>query len=168
VNFNITAVKEGATLTGVFLGPWIAVQLSLRQFISQKWWERKAETYTEILEILTAINWNAGQSYSRELGEVSLGPAFKMDENSGSPLFKLERLIAAGDFVVSARTVEAVSHFIEVYAGAFSTNDLMSMLERHLQILDETINVVREEAKHNVTPTWFFSRIPKRLPRLHQ
>jgi hypothetical protein len=35
--------------------PRIAVTLSLKQFRSQKWWERQQEVYAEMLEDLSAV-----------------------------------------------------------------------------------------------------------------
>lgn len=42
-------------LTGIFIAgvtSWITVQLSLQKFRSEKWWERKADAYTKLLDAL--------------------------------------------------------------------------------------------------------------------
>jgi len=44
------------------------------RFISEKWWERKAEAYTRIIEALTDIVDYYGQIERQELGETKLTP----------------------------------------------------------------------------------------------
>jgi len=42
--------------TGLFVAivtPVITVRLSLKSFVSQRWWERKAEAYSQIMEQLS-------------------------------------------------------------------------------------------------------------------
>jgi hypothetical protein len=42
-------------LTGILIAAissWITVQLSLRRFRAEKWWERKADAYSKIIEAL--------------------------------------------------------------------------------------------------------------------
>jgi ABC-type arginine/histidine transport system permease subunit len=43
------------TLIGLFVGPLIAVRISLKQFHSQKWWELRAEAYSKIMGQLSAV-----------------------------------------------------------------------------------------------------------------
>ena len=43
------------TAIALFVGPRIAVRLSLKQFRSQKWWESQNEVYTQLLEDLSMI-----------------------------------------------------------------------------------------------------------------
>ena len=42
-------------LTGIIIAAvsaWVTVQLSLRKFRKEKWWERKADTYSNVIEAL--------------------------------------------------------------------------------------------------------------------
>lgn len=38
----------------------VTVRLSLKQFYSQKWWEKKAEAYTNIIESLAIMQYYMG------------------------------------------------------------------------------------------------------------
>ena len=45
---------------------WITVKLSLRKFYTEKWWERKAQAYSEIIGSLARMEiffTNAGRNY---------------------------------------------------------------------------------------------------------
>jgi type I site-specific restriction endonuclease len=39
-----------------FISSWITVQLSLRRFRTERWWEKKAEAYSKIIEALHNAN----------------------------------------------------------------------------------------------------------------
>jgi hypothetical protein len=50
-----------AIFSGVIIGgitAWITVRFSLGKFFSERWWERKAESYTELVEALFNIQNN--------------------------------------------------------------------------------------------------------------
>ncbi len=56
-------------LTGIIIATasaWITVQLSLRRFRTERWWERKVESYTNVIEALH--NSKAFASYHLKTG----------------------------------------------------------------------------------------------------
>ena len=44
----------------MLVGPLIAVRLSLRQFRSTRWWEKQADTYSNIISHLTTLQYALG------------------------------------------------------------------------------------------------------------
>jgi len=50
------------------ISSWITVQLSLRKFRAERWWERKAEAYSKIIEARIKM-W--GQACNIELAKAS-------------------------------------------------------------------------------------------------
>ena len=50
-----TALTATLTALGLYYGPKIAVRRSLEQFRSQKWWERKASAYDELIRAASRL-----------------------------------------------------------------------------------------------------------------
>jgi hypothetical protein len=50
-----TALTATLTAFGLYYGPKIAVRRSLEQFRSQKWWERKASAYDELIRAASRL-----------------------------------------------------------------------------------------------------------------
>lgn len=50
----------------------LTVRLSLRQFYSQKWWEKKASLYSEIIGDLRKLFYCLKELYEVEIGEKEL------------------------------------------------------------------------------------------------
>ena len=57
----MSIVTEVTALIGIFVAPWLAVKLSLKQFRSTRWWEKQAETYSNIMEKLKTLQYILGR-----------------------------------------------------------------------------------------------------------
>ena len=53
----------------VFLGIWLSVKFALRKFITEKWWERKAEAYEKVISAV----YYSFRYYDEELHALSGG-----------------------------------------------------------------------------------------------
>ena len=92
------------TAIALFVGPRIAVRLSLKQFRSQKWWERQNEVYTQLLEDLsmdeieTRSEYNPGPEIvaaaaraKHRVEQQSVTGAYIISEPAASALTKYQR-----------------------------------------------------------------------------
>lgn len=57
----MSIVAEVTALIGIFVAPWLAVKLSLKQFHSTRWWEKQQEAYSNIMAQLTALHYVLGR-----------------------------------------------------------------------------------------------------------
>lgn len=81
----------------------VTVRLSIRQFYSQRWWERRAETYTAIVESLSRmadclrgfIDYEISGPYSREKDLSGLWSEFREARRA------IQRFAWQGSFIVS-------------------------------------------------------------------
>lgn len=76
---------------------WITIQLSLRQFRAEKWWERKMDAYTRVIEAL-----HDSKAFSaRSLEAASRG----RDLPAGKENDLRRRAVAANDEILRATDV---------------------------------------------------------------
>jgi hypothetical protein len=103
-------------LTGILIAgatSWITVQLSLRKFRSEKWWERKADAYTRILDAL-----HKSKKFSDEHLEAEYR-AKEVSEDRDKELRKLAkesreellRAVDVGAFLLCGDAVEVLKDY---------------------------------------------------------
>jgi len=80
-----------------FLSSWITVQLSLSRFRTERWWEKKADTYTKIIEALH----NSKALLEAELGSLEDGADMADDRHKELK----KRAHVAYDEIIKARDV---------------------------------------------------------------
>lgn len=154
---DIGTVKDIVTLVGVFVGPWIAIKISVGQYTAQKWWERKADTYARLLEALSLFRWNASQDYNSVLGLSNVHYTESSDHEP--PLIVLAKVAASGNYIISENAVKALHHFIATVTDEPDPDRLRNS-ERDIEAADSCLNVVREEANRDVKAHLGFFRFP--------
>jgi len=101
VNTLITSVISGLIVAVVT--SFITVRLSLRRFYSERWWEREADAYTDIIEALHAklefLDAYFSMMYDGEnLSEADLDRLRSANKEADQ---KINKLIRIGTFVIS-------------------------------------------------------------------
>ena len=56
---------------------YVTVQLSMKQFYSQRWWEKKAEAYSHIIEHLSYLQFYFGEWFNEGANIKELGDSDK-------------------------------------------------------------------------------------------
>lgn len=137
-------------LTAV-LTAFIAVRLSIRQFHSQRWWEKKAETYSAILERLSELQFTLSE-YLADWEKVrDIGPerAKRLHILSEDARISIAKAAAMGSFIVSdeaARVLEKLRMELDTEDGANPGDDM----GRGYDALKEAIPKIRAEAKKDL------------------
>jgi hypothetical protein len=135
----------------------ITVRLSLRRFYSERWWERKAQAYTELIDGLYRIKLNAekfldhresGRSIARERAEETARMSRQGRE-------AIDRATAVGAFVISK---EAVGHLAQFRAECQITDrqwqkddDLDQLALGDMRAAEKCLNALRETAKRDLS-----------------
>lgn len=72
---NLTQILIGFVLSVVasIISAFVTVRLSLNQFRSQRWWEKKAERYSQIIEHLSHLEFSLGEWLEEYEGVSRLG-----------------------------------------------------------------------------------------------
>ena len=88
---------------------FITARLSLRQFRSQRWWERQAEAYSSIMEKLTLLQYLLGLWYDDALavGRIPEAGRDELNRRFAEAREGIIRAAAAGSYIISVTAADA-------------------------------------------------------------
>ena len=132
---------------------WITVRLSLRRFRSEKWWEKKAETYSQLLEQLSYLQYYYEEWMNEDLGTKTLTAEKKKDlsDRQTKARESIIRVAAIGSYILSDNTATAVTNLRNgFYETDGATNDFGGFLNERHELVHECIEVIRKEAKNDL------------------
>ncbi len=131
------------------LTAYVTVKLATKQFYSQKWWEKKAESYSRIIEELSYQQYYYGVLFDESIGAKNLDEDEfnSLKENYKSSKQLIMKAYASGAYIISEKTIKSLKDFVkeiekEEYDCHFSVN-----YDRWYGATKECISVIREEAK---------------------
>ncbi len=142
--------------TAIFIAAvssWITVQLSLRKFRREKWWERKADAYANVIEAL---------HYSKQFSEEHFEAAIKGREISPDKDAELRaeakkanaeisRVASMGAFLLDDKAINRLALLGREENEAGNTTDWYEYLEGDLKAtsscLDDIIKIAKADLK---------------------
>ena len=128
---------------------YVTVRLSMKQFYSQRWWEKKAETYSRIIEQLTCLQYYFGERFDEGIGIK------KLDNESEKKIFEsyrqakesITKAAAMGAYIVSDDTATALAKLLNELEGKNPIGDWVSDIDKYHRSVKECITKIREYAK---------------------
>jgi hypothetical protein len=128
---------------------WITVQLSLRQFYQEKWWSKKFETYTALIDTLYemkrtfAEHWvmQSNPSLKGAYPELSRARLTEQCANVG-------RAIDVGEFQISKESIVVLRGFVDQLDRAGKLNDadsILTSLTAIREILPKVVDCARSD-----------------------
>lgn len=134
------------------IASYITVRLSLRRFYSERWWEKKAEAYTAILEALHYMN----RSFSEELDaamehrEIPQGRSDELKQKYHEASDELDKRIDIGQFILSEEAAAELSDLIKNLAKARGSDDWTDYVIRSYEATNNTLKRMRAIAKSDL------------------
>jgi len=134
------------------LTSYITVNLSLKQFYSQRWWDKKEAEYTQIMQELARLklcfsDWYESFLYKKEMtGQDSK----KLNETYKKASVSLARISAMGTFVVSKETVAALDDLLTQFGQEMSRGNPFDALERDYIAVEKCIKKVNQYARKDL------------------
>lgn len=141
----------------------LTVWLALRRFRSEKWWERKAELYSKLIEALYDMH-----CYSRDwLDDYEVGHEHESPEQKQKRKARLDERLARhqraqeevqkiaviGSFVVSDAVAADITRMRKEYAAAMATfnhADIYDVVGDCMKAVEECLARVRDHAKEDL------------------
>ena len=146
----LTALVPGVAISVVTA--WVTVKLSLRNFYSQRWWERKAEEYSKVLEALSDVKYVLGEwirefqgrfKYAEEYS-ARLSERYRQAEDIVTQIAGIGELVISGD---AAEALAKVSRALDTYTnGQFLYGDM----ENAYDAIGDAIPKIRECARRDL------------------
>jgi len=133
---------------------YITVKLSLRQFYTEKWWQEKAKTYSEILSALFHIKQYNAMLLTKIEGGIdssSTDREKELSENSASGYETIRKVITYGSFVISDEASDYLSKFFKDISNIYyHPSEMFSEIEEKSRLIEICINQMRECAKRDL------------------
>ena len=131
---------------------WITVKLALRRFYTEKWWERKAQAYSETIGSLAKMRI-CFDKWEEELFEhkyVSPETRRKANEEYVSAKRVIENAVAVGSFIVSEEAAQVLGSFFKELQKEDIQGDWLNDLDRHHGEVIKCIASLREIANREL------------------
>jgi len=147
----ITLCNLLLTAVGLYLGPKIAVRRSLEQFRSQKWWERKASAYDDMIRSASRLCNFHVQCFDA----VTIGPRLsdewvaRADEKNREAIGILETFKYSGGFVIVEEAGESVKRILNALDSPGS-EEAHEYHDRASDVLLKEVKVLKECAARDL------------------
>lgn len=132
-------------VTAYFTSKW-----AIRQFHSQKWWELKAEAYSQIIARLVDLQYSFGRWFDLFVLEKELDSTSreKLVKESQQAQEYLTKAAAAGAYIVSDNTAATLEVLLRELDETDS--DVVGEISMHYSAVKECIAKIREYAKEDL------------------
>ena len=156
-----------AILTGIFIATvssWITVNLSLKRYHSERWWDRKANAYVAVIEALHHskafydIHWDEmveGRTVNEERGQE-----LRIRAREGND--EIQKAIDVGAFILSDRALERLKEYERKERQASGANTWADYLDAGCaatsSCLKDMIEIAKEDLKLEPGMLWWSFR----------
>lgn len=153
-SFMLDIIKSlliGAGVSGITA--WITVKLALRRFYTEKWWERKAQAYSETIGSLAKMRVCFDKWYETCFlhKDISAETSKKVNEEYASAKRVIENAVAAGSFIVSEEAAQVLGSFLKELQKEDIGGNWPEDLDRHHGEVIKCIARLREIAKRELS-----------------
>lgn len=140
-------ILSGVAIAG--LSSWITVYLSLRRFRTEKWWEKKAEAYSNLLGTIHDAKAFAEENLEamqleRELSEDEDKHLRKKSKLAESEIY---RAMDVGAFYLSNQAIDCLKNYKDESSRAGKDNDWVLYLIEDLETTDKCLKSMIEIAR---------------------
>jgi hypothetical protein len=135
-------IQIAITLSGMVLGPLLAVRLSLKQFHSQKSWEHKVEAYNKVMGHLAILKHSIRLFHETGIRIIEISPERLQTLNSdyNNARQELERDSIAATLIIDCDTRKAINELINTLET--SNADWLTENELHWDAIDKCISAI--------------------------
>lgn len=128
---------------------YVTVRLSLKRFYSQRWWDKKAEAYSQILEQLSYLKYYYDEWLDELQAGITIGTDHKKRLSVGYQQSKesITRAAAVGEFIVSETTTQALSKLLSEIFWHHFEEDFNAAVQKSYDAVAECIRIVKGDAK---------------------
>ena len=128
---------------------YITVKLSVKQFYSQRLWEKKAEAYSHIMEHLSYLQYNFGEWADELVGLSTLSKEQQRKLSEGYLQSKeaITKAAAIGAYVVSDTTTAALAELLRELSKEDPSGNWFADNDRYYGAVKQCIRIIREDAK---------------------
>jgi len=128
--WGFVGTVAGSSVIGSCLGAWLSMRFAYRRFRSERWWEKKAETYQKLVGYLTDIYLGLEEDveYIGDLPDEPPTPEDRLREKEGVRRFReakeaLRRILIEGFALLSPTAKDIIMAFFKEYERRIEDED---------------------------------------------
>lgn len=135
---------------------YITIKRSMKQFFPQRWWEKKVEAYSNIIEHLSYLQYYFGEWFDEGVGERRLGDEDKERLSKGYRQAResVKKAAAIGAYIVSDNTATALAKLLRELEKEDPIGDWVGDVDRYYGSVKECIAKIRECAEVDLKRSW--------------
>jgi hypothetical protein len=136
-----------------FVTSYVTVQLSIRQFREEKWWEKKEAAYSSMIDVVHRLKEYASHHYDRGIGKIrpSEEEKQKIEEGWKTSNAEYRRLRDLATFHVSPEAVDILHRYDERKNRARNeSDDIIDWIEADLDASTECLKELIQEARRDL------------------
>lgn len=132
---------------------WITVQLSLGKFRHEKWWERKADAYANVIEALHYSKQFAEEHFEADIEgrKISSDKDAELRANAKKANAEISRVASIVAFLLHDKAINRLALLAREENEASNTADWWEYLDRDLRAtsscLDDIIKIAKADLK---------------------
>ncbi len=152
-SFMLDIIKSLLIGAGVsIITAWITVKLALRRFYTEKWWERKAQAYSDIIGSLAKMRICFDKWEDEELRykEIRAEARKKVNEEYANAKRVIVNAEAEGAFIISEKAAEVLSLFLKELQKEDIQGDWLNDFDRYHGEVIKCIASLREIANREL------------------
>ena len=137
-----------------FVSSWITVQLSLRRFQAEKWWEIRVNTYKQLIgafhdcKVFSETYWNAEQDGWH--WEISNKDREILSRRFEEAMREIKRATDLAGFLLSDEALTRLKKFQKERREAIDEGEFTRMLFRQMKVSDSCLQDLIEIARRDL------------------
>ncbi|MGV2964870.1 hypothetical protein [Paenibacillus sp. AGC30] len=130
---------------------FITVRLSMKQFYTQKWWERKADTYSKIIEELSYLQYYFSELFDEgiQIKKINSDVHDELRKNFSNSKQQIFKTYASGAFIISDRSTKALEELVRNIEQESSNGDYVGDIDRWYGAVKKCIQILEMRLRKN-------------------
>jgi hypothetical protein len=140
------------TSIGMFVGPLIAVRMSVKQFRSTRWWEKQEEAYREIMGALATLQHALARWFddSVQMRNLSQPEKDSLNRKSEEAREMIDKAAATGAYLISEDASQALATLKRELDKNDGPGNWVAEIERHHAAVEACITKMRSCARRDL------------------
>jgi hypothetical protein len=130
----------------------LTVRLALRRFHKEKWWEKKQEMYSSLLETLHHLKNYAAEHYEGQMNPDHITDEKREELTKDWKQFSREfaKLLDLASFHLSSEAVAVLDQYVKKKAEARKSDDIFDWIDGDLAAVTECLEELKKAAKRDL------------------
>jgi len=153
------------SFAGSFAIAVLTVNLSLRRFYAERWWEKKVDAYSSAIEQLATLRYVFGRWYSdlTHEDELSLGEKKGLGQEYAEAIASVRQAEATGAYIISDDAITSLRNLLNQLLDARNEVYYDEQLGDSYDAVSKCLDELRDHARKdcslvNVGGRWIWNR----------